>query len=82
MATYTILLAMAAAGYAGAPGWVVIAGAAGLTFAGWRPWRLGRKARAAWSSKTRTYFVTGVVMDLVLAALALEAGRLLRTVVG
>ncbi|HWE21762.1 MAG TPA: hypothetical protein VG758_32070 [Hyphomicrobiaceae bacterium] len=82
MIAYGVVLAMALAGYMGAPGWAVLPGAACLTLDGWRPWRLGRQARGPWTSKTTTYFVTGVVADLVLAALSFGAGRIVHALAG
>jgi hypothetical protein len=43
---------------------------------------LGRQARGPWTSKTTTYFVTGVVADLVLAALSFGAGRIVHALAG
>jgi hypothetical protein len=82
MLTYAVILALGLAGYLGAPGWVVPAGAAGLTLDGWRLWRLGPRSRIDWTSKTTTYFVTGVVANLVLAALAFGVGRIVRALLG
>ena len=76
--SYAVLLAMAAAGYADAPAWLVPAAAACLTLDDWRLWRLARQVRTSWSSKTTTYLVTGAIADLALAALAFGAGRILR----
>jgi hypothetical protein len=83
-----VVLALALAGYMGVPAWTVLAGAACLTLHSWRPWRPGRQ----WSqwgqppgtstSKITTYFVTGVVADLGLAALAFGAGRIVRALLG
>jgi hypothetical protein len=78
MVTYAVLLALAAAGYANAPAWLVPAAAACLTLDDWQLWRLGRQVRASWSSKTVTYLVTGVIADLGLTAIAFGAGRVLR----
>jgi hypothetical protein len=36
----------------------------------------------AWTSKTITYFATGVVANLILAALAFAAGRVMRLLLG
>jgi hypothetical protein len=76
------MLALALAGYANAPAWLVLAGAACLTLDGWRPWRPARSARIVWSSKTTTYLVTGIIADIGLAALAYVAGRMLRMLLG
>jgi hypothetical protein len=77
MVAYVVLLLLGAAGFAKAPAWLVPVAAACLTLADWRPWRLGRQARAPWSSKAATYLVTGLIAHLVLAALAFGAGRIL-----
>jgi hypothetical protein len=82
MLAYAVLLVLAVAGYAGASAWTVPVAAACLTLADWRPWRLGRRARAAWSSKATTYLVSGVLFHLVLAALAFGAGRILHRLLG
>jgi hypothetical protein len=83
MVTYAVILALALGGYLDAPGWVVVpAGAAGLTLDGWRLWRLGPQSRIDWTSKTTTYFVTGVAANLVLAALAFGIGRTVRVLLG
>jgi hypothetical protein len=76
MLTYAVILALALAGYLEVSGWMVPAGAACLTLDAWRLWRLGPQSRIDWTSKTTTYFVTGVVANLILAALAFGAGRL------
>jgi hypothetical protein len=80
--TYAVMLALAAAGYVLAPAWTILAGAACLTLAGWRPWRLGPHSHIAWTSKTTTYFVTGILADLALAALSYGAGRIVRVLLG
>jgi hypothetical protein len=84
MLTYAVIVVMGLAGYAGYPWWLVLPGAACLTLDGWwmKLWQLGRSPREAWSSKTTTYFVTGVVLDIGLAALAFAAGRIARGVLG
>jgi hypothetical protein len=83
MLTYAVIAAMGLAGYWGAPWWLVLVGAAVLTAGAWwsRILQLGRESRAPWSSKTRTYFVTGVVVDVVLAGLCFGAGRIVRAVI-
>jgi hypothetical protein len=78
MIAYAVIFALGLAGYMNAPAWLVPAGAACLTLDGWRLWRLGRQARGPWTSKATTYLVTGIVADLVLAALAFGAGRMAR----
>jgi hypothetical protein len=73
-APYVLILALALAGWLGAPGWLALVGAAGLTLADWGLRGLPPSARMAWTSKTTTYFATGIVANLILAALALAAG--------
>lgn len=84
MLAYAVIAALCLAGYAGYPWWLILAGAGILTLRAW--WRkllqLRHELRAAWSSKATTYFVTGVVLDIALAALCFGAGRLVRAVLG
>lgn len=82
MLSYAVMLALALAGYLRAPGWLVLAGAACLTLDGWRLWRLRPRSGIDWTSKTTTYFVTGVVANLVLALLPFGVGRIVRIVLG
>jgi hypothetical protein len=82
MLAYTVILVMGAAGYANATAWLIPWGAACLVLDSWKPWRLNRQPRISWTSKTTTYFVTGVIADLGLAALGFGAGRLVRTLLG
>jgi hypothetical protein len=88
MIVSTVVLALALAGYMGVAAWMVLAGAACLTLDSWKPWRAGRhwshwgRPPGAWTSKTTTYLVTGVLADLGLAALAFGAGRIVRTLLG
>ena len=84
MLTYAVTLAMGLAGYAGFPWWLVPAGAAALTLGAWwaKLLQMAREPLAAWTSKATTYFVTGVVLDIALAALCFGAGRLVRAVLG
>ena len=80
---FALILAVALAGNLQAPGWpVVLAGAAGLTLADWGLRGLPPRARMTWTSKTTTYFIVGVIANLVLAALAHAAGRLTRLLLG
>jgi hypothetical protein len=79
---YVFLLTLAFAGYLGAPGWLVPAGAAGLMLADWGLRGLPPRSRMAWTSKTATYFASGVVASLILAALAFMAGRAMRVLLG
>jgi len=79
---YAFILALALAGYLDAPAWLALPGAAGLTLADWGLRGLPPTARMAWTSKTITYFATGVVANLILAALAFAAGRVMRLLLG
>lgn len=80
MVAFGIILCMGLTGYAGAPWWLVLPGAAGLTLSDW--WMKLRllywEPSAAWSTKTTTYFVTGIVRDIGFTALAFGAGRVVR----
>jgi hypothetical protein len=78
MLTYAVILALVLAGCLEAPGWMVLPGAALLTLDAWRLWRLGPRSRIDWTSKTTTYFVTGLVANLIVAVIAFGAGRLVR----
>jgi hypothetical protein len=79
---YAFILALALAGYLDAPAWLALLGAAGLTLADWGLRGLPPSARMAWTSKIITYFATGVVANLILAALAFAAGRVMRLLLG
>jgi threonine/homoserine/homoserine lactone efflux protein len=82
MITTAVILALALAGYMSASGWLVLAGATCLTLDGWRLWRLRPRSGIDWTSKTTTYFVTGVAANLILALLSYGTGRMLRIVLG
>ena len=73
-----ILLIMAIGGYLGAPGWVVLLGAAAVLSEGWgmKLTRLRQQPRVPWSSKTTTYFATGVLAGIGWSAGAFWLGRL------
>jgi hypothetical protein len=76
---WLIILAVAAAGWADAPGWFILLGAFGLAIEGW--WaRLGllRHYPRALSTKKTTYAVAGMVGNLGVAALSYAVGSLLR----
>src|SRR5262245_49228429 len=86
---YAFVSALALAGYLDASGWLVLGGATGLTLADWGlrgvPKSLHRSLpppRMSWTSKTATYFATGVVTNLILSALAFAAGRVARWLLG
>jgi hypothetical protein len=79
---YAFLLALAVAGYLDAPGWLVPAGGAGLMLADWGLRGLPPRSRMVWTSKTATYFASGVVASLILAALAFMAGRAMHSLLG
>jgi hypothetical protein len=74
---YVLLAAMAWVGYAGWAIWWVLPAVALMTVAGW--WRKVALLRQApgvpFSTKMITYFVVGIVLDLVLAILFYLAGR-------
>ena len=84
MLAFVIISGMAIAGYAGAPLWVVLFGVAGIAWEGW--WSklqlLRQQPRQPWSTKTKTYFVAGIVGNIVLSAVGYGAGRILRATVG
>jgi len=82
MLAYAVIIGMGLAGYWGAPWWLVPAGGAALSLGAWwmKLLQLVREPHVAWSSKTTTYFVTGVVLDIALATVAFGAGRIVRVV--
>jgi hypothetical protein len=84
MLTFVIISAMAIAGYAGAPLWVVLFGVAGIASEGW--WSklqvLRQQPSQPWSTKTKTYFVAGILGNIVLSAISYGAGRIVRAAVG
>jgi len=84
MLAYVIVPAMALAGYAGAPLWVILFGVAGIASEGW--WSklqlLRQQPRKPWSTKVTAYFVTGILGNIVLSAISYGAGRILRAMVG
>lgn len=84
MLAYVIIPAMAAAGYAGAPAWIVLLGIAGVASEGWwdKLQRLRQQPRQPWSTKTTAYFISGIVGNLTLSLLAYLAGHILRAAVG
>ena len=82
MAAYTFVVAMSVAGYLQAPGWLILAAAGGLTLADWGLRGLPPRSRMAWTSKTTTYFVAGVVANVILVALAFAVGRATRVLLG
>lgn len=84
MLAFVIISAMAIAGYAGAPLWVVLFGVAGIASEGW--WSklqlLRQQPSQPWSTKTKTYFVAGILGNIVLSAISYGAGRIVRAAVG
>ena len=82
MVTYAVTLALGLAGYLEASAWLVLLGAGCLTLNSWRPWRLGPHSRIDWTSKTMTYFLTGVIANLILSALSFGGGRIVRGLLG
>ncbi len=81
-AGYAFILATGAAGYLQGPGWLVLMGATGLTLADWGLRGVPPRSRMIWTSKSTTYFVAGVVANLILAALAYAAGLATRRLLG
>jgi hypothetical protein len=77
-AAYAFMLAMGVAGYLEAPVWVALIGATGLILSDWGLRGLPPRSRMDWTTKTTTYFVTGVATSLILAGLAWAAGRVVR----
>ena len=80
MLAYVIVPAMAVAGYAGAPLWVILFGVAGIASEGW--WSKLQLLRQPWSTKVTAYFVTGILGNIVLSAISYGAGRMVRVAVG
>jgi hypothetical protein len=82
MADALILAAVAYAGYAAAPGWWVLLGAAAMTVAGW--WTkvalLRRHPSVPFSTKMTTYFVMSIAINLGFATLTYLAGHAARWV--
>jgi hypothetical protein len=78
LAEYLILAAMAGVGYAGWPLWWVVPATAAMTMIAW--WKkvglLRQHPQVPFSSKMITYFVVGIVLDLLLAAGCHTVGRL------
>jgi hypothetical protein len=73
---YSILIVVAAVGFAGGPWWAAVLGAIALTIDGWRTTLglLRQNPRVPLSSKKITYLLTGVLSNLVLAGLSYLAG--------
>ena len=84
MLAYGIIAAMAVAGYLAAPAWIVLLGVAGAISEGWwrKLWPRPNEALSAWSSKTWTYFVTGILASIGLSAIGYNLGRLTRHLIG
>ena len=84
MLAYVIVPAMAVAGYAGAPLWVVLFGVAGIASEGWwgKLQLLRQQPSQRWSTKVTAYFVTGILGHIVLSTLAYGIGRMVRAAVG
>lgn len=81
MLAYVIFPAMAFAGYAGAPLWVVLFGVAGIATEGW--WgKLQRLRLQPWSTKTTAYFVAGIVINFGLSIAGYGVGRIVRATTG
>ena len=77
---YVVLAGMAWVGYAGWAIWWVLPAVAVTTAAGW--WRkvylLRQAPQVPLSSKMITYFVVGIVMNMILTAAGYLAGQVLR----
>ena len=84
MLAYGIFAGMAVGGYVGAPGWMVLLGAAAVLSEGWgvKLMRLRQQPRGLWTSKTITYFATGILAGIGISAAAFWAGRLVRVLAG
>jgi hypothetical protein len=79
-----ILAGLVVAGYLGASGWMVPAGAIALTVGGW--WRkvqlLRRQPQVPFSTKMTTYLVVSIGINLGLSAASLVLGRAARYLFG
>ena len=84
MLAYVIISAMAIAGYAGAPLWVVLFGVAGIASEGWwsKLQSLRQLPSQRWSTKMKAYFVTGIVGNIMLSAISYGVGRIVRVAAG
>jgi uncharacterized membrane protein YedE/YeeE len=71
-----IVVAAGLAGFARWPVWLVLIAAAGMTLQAWWDKLLprGEEPRERWSTKAITYFVTGIIQNLLFSALAYAAG--------
>jgi hypothetical protein len=78
MLEFLIIVIVAIGGYAGAPWWLVLVGAAGLTIEGWamKLMLLRQHPKVRLSSKMTTYFVTGVLANVGFASLSYIFGQL------
>jgi hypothetical protein len=78
MLEFMIIVILALGGYAGASGWLVLLGAAGLTIDGWamKLKLLRQYPSVPFSSKMATYFITGVIANLGFAAMSYVLGRI------
>jgi hypothetical protein len=76
---FLMLAGVAWAGYAQAAGWWALAGAAAMTLTGWtrKIWLLRQHPQVPLSTKMTTYLVVSIGLNVVFAALALIAGRVL-----
>jgi hypothetical protein len=80
MFALAIVVLVGLAGYAGSPVWLVPLAAAAMTLEGWwdKLLALVRRPREPWSTKVTTYFATGILRDLLFAALAYALGTWVR----
>jgi len=76
MFRYCVLFCVGLAGYLHAPVWCVCIGAGATTLADWwrMRWMVWQWRTAPPSSKSITYFVTGVLVDLLYAAAVFALG--------
>jgi hypothetical protein len=80
MLEFLILAAVAAAGYADAPGWLAFLAAGATTLVTW--WRkmrlLRQQPRVPFSTKMTTYLVVSILINLGSALASYLAGQALR----
>ena len=80
MVEYLVLAGLAIGGYAGAPLWWVLPATAAMTVAGWwtKAGLLRQHPRVPFSTKMKTYFIVGIILDASLATGCYLAGRWVR----
>ena len=84
MLEFLILAGVAWAGYAGAAGWWVLAGAAAMTVAAWarKITLLRQHPQVPFSSKMTTYLVASIAINVTFAVASLLVGRTVRYLLG